>query len=84
MNKTVVLLLNGRPTSFGVESFNKYGSYATNNNLINSIYSLLMSYHCGEQCGNALIDIIFGKYNPSGRLSSSWPQSGTHSHELIH
>lgn len=83
-NNTIVILLNGRPTTFGTGLFNQYGTYANGNNLIDSIHTLLSAYHPGEQGGNALLDIIFGNFNPSGKLSSSWPQSSSHVHSNMH
>jgi len=31
--------------------------------------------HCSEEQGNALADVLFGDYNPAGRLVETWPQS---------
>ena len=31
--------------------------------------------HCSEEQGNALADVLFGDYNPAGRLVQTWPQS---------
>lgn len=36
--------------------------------------TLLHSGYIGEQLGNALVDILFGKYNPSARLPFTWPK----------
>ena len=37
--------------------------------------ALLTAYYPGEQGGNAVADVLFGDYNPAGRLSVSVPRS---------
>ena len=36
--------------------------------------ALLTAYYPGEQCGNAIADVLFGDYNPAGRLPVSVPR----------
>jgi beta-glucosidase len=31
--------------------------------------------HCSEESGNALADVLFGDYNPGGRLVQTWPKA---------
>ena len=40
--------------------------------------TILVQWYAGEQGGNAVADILFGKTVPSGRLPVSFPQSAGH------
>ena len=35
--------------------------------------AVLHMYLCGEACGRALVDLLTGKVNPSGKLAETWP-----------
>ncbi len=37
--------------------------------------SILQVWHPGIEAGNAVADVVFGDYNPSGKLTASWPRS---------
>lgn len=39
---------------------------------------IIVQWYAGEQEGNAIADILFGKVNPSGKLPVSFPQSVGH------
>jgi len=56
----VVVLMTGRPLVLGS---------------VASAPTLLADWLPGSQGGAALADILFGKANPSGRLSVSWPKT---------
>jgi beta-glucosidase len=58
---TIVVLENSYPTTINWEQQNDPAvSWTT---------------HAGQEMGHALADILFGDYNPSGRLTQTWPQS---------
>ncbi|MEJ5352031.1 MAG: glycoside hydrolase family 3 N-terminal domain-containing protein [Melioribacteraceae bacterium] len=56
----VVVLMNGRPLTI---------------NWINeNIPAILETWYLGIQCGNAIADVLFGDYNPSGKLPVTFPK----------
>ncbi|HUC80904.1 MAG TPA: beta-glucosidase BglX [Flavisolibacter sp.] len=57
----VVVLMSGRPLTIEKES-----QLAT---------SLLHVWFQGHEAGNAIADVLFGAYNPSGKLTMSWPRN---------
>ena len=62
VNPNVVLvLMNGRPLTIEWESDN--------------IPSILETWHCGTMAGEAIARILFGKENPSGKLTMTFPRN---------
>jgi len=57
---TVVVLINGRPLSIRWTSEN--------------IPAIVEAWMCGEQGGNAVAEVLFGDYNPSGKLPITVPR----------
>ncbi|CAI7612033.1 hypothetical protein N7533_010151 [Penicillium manginii] len=57
---TIVVLSSGKPV--------------TDTWLSNSTSALIQQFYPSEQGGNALADVLFGDYNPSGKLSVSFPR----------
>lgn len=58
--KPIVLLLsNGRPLTLAWEKEN--------------IETIVETWFLGTEAGNAVADVLFGKYNPSGKLVMSFP-----------
>lgn len=37
--------------------------------------ALMVAWFPGSEAGNALVDVLFGKESPSGKLTASWPRS---------
>jgi beta-glucosidase len=57
----VAVLLNGRPLAV--------------NRLADKANALVEGWYLGEQGGNAIADVLFGKVNPGGKLAVSIPRS---------
>jgi beta-glucosidase len=59
--KTIVVLISSFPYSINWTQKN--------------IPAIIHMTHCSEELGNALADVLFGDYNPGGRLVQTWPKS---------
>ncbi len=57
----VLVLFNGRPITLGWED--------------QHVNAILDAWFGGTEAGNAIADVLFGDYNPSGKLSMSFPVS---------
>ena len=59
--KLVVVLMNGRPLAIPA--------------VAESVPAIVEAWHAGSQAGHAIADVLFGDYNPSGKLPMSFPRS---------
>ncbi|UII77216.1 beta-glucosidase BglX [Flagellimonas sp. HMM57] len=57
----VLVLMSGRPLTIPEE--------------FNMPVSILQVWHPGVEAGNAVADVVFGNYNPSGKLTATWPRN---------
>jgi len=57
----VVVLMNGRPLDI---------SWMAKN-----VPSIVEAWHLGSEAGNAIADVLFGDYNPAGKLPASFPRT---------
>lgn len=55
----IAVLMNGRPLALSWEN--------------DHLPAIIEAWHLGIQMGNAVADVLFGNYNPSGKLSASFP-----------
>lgn len=51
------------------------GSAVTMNNWIDEIPAILDVWYPGEEGGNAIADVLFGEYDPGGKLPITFPQA---------
>ena len=57
----VLVLMSGRPLTIEEE--------------MGLPVSILQVWHPGVEAGNAIADVVFGNYNPSGKITASWPRN---------
>ncbi|RYY38118.1 MAG: beta-glucosidase BglX [Sphingobacteriaceae bacterium] len=57
----VLVLMNGRPLTLQWENDN--------------MAAILETWYAGTKAGDAITDVLFGKYNPSGKLSMTFPRN---------
>jgi beta-glucosidase len=57
----VLVLMNGRPLTLSWENDNTD--------------AILETWYAGTRAGDAIADVLFGKYNPSGKLTMTFPRS---------
>lgn len=58
---TIVVLMNGRPLTI--------------NRIAENVPALIEAWYLGDQAGNAIAQVLFGEYNPSGKLPITFPRS---------
>lgn len=58
--RVVLVLMNGRPLTLTWEH--------------EHVPAILEAWQLGDSCGDALADVLFGDYNPSGRLTMTFPR----------
>lgn len=61
----IALMFNGRPLSI--------------NKVAENVPAILECWYLGQETGHAVADVLFGEFNPSGKLPISFPRSVGHS-----
>jgi len=59
----IVVVIAGRPLGLGPDA--------------ESANAILMAYQGSTQTGNGVADVLFGKYDPSGKLPVTWPSDAS-------
>lgn len=65
----VLVGVHGRPFTLGAGPFGVGGG---NNALLSALPAVLAAWRPGEEGGGAIVDILRGAINPSGRLTANW------------
>ena len=60
----IAVLFNGRPLAIG--------------HLVAHVPAILECWYLGQESGHAVADVVFGDYNPGGKLPISFPRSAGH------
>jgi beta-glucosidase len=60
----IAFVFNGSPLSF--------------NNLVQKVPTIFECWYLGQEMGHAVADVLFGDYNPGGKLPISFPRSVAH------
>ena len=60
-NRVVLVLMNGRPLTLTWEA--------------EHCGAILETWFGGTEAGNAVADVLFGDYNPSGKLTATFPRN---------
>ena len=78
----ITVVISAQPKTFGASLFNPV-ALGRPNALASHFGALLAAWRPGEEGGTAVVDILTGRTNPSGRLSHTWPAKAGQSHSIV-
>ena len=78
----IAVVISAQPKTFGASLFTPV-ALGRPNALASHFGALLAAWRPGEEGGTAVVDILTGRTNPSGRLAHTWPAKAGQSHSVV-
>jgi beta-glucosidase len=72
----VVVLIHGRPLSFEGGGATSAGGHS----VLDGVDAMLAAWRPGEEGGTAVVNLLLGAANPSGKLAQAWQRSAGYIH----
>ena len=76
------MVISAQPKTFGASFWTPAG-LGKPNAVLDSLSAMMGAWRPGEEGGTAVVDIITGAVNPSGRLTHTWPAKAGQAHSVV-
>jgi len=80
----IAVVISAQPKTFGASLFNPVAlgkpNFLVTSGMLNAV---LAAWRPGEEGGTAIVEIVTGQYNPTGRLSHTWPAKAGQVHSVV-